>query len=549
MRRAVMGSIVAALGLSCLAPAAHAGWRETLVAMRELALKDATARANYVTELRRLKTTDLYIKAYAKTLQQQAAKPTGGTSGGVTRTALASMSAARVQLNHTPERVLPYVPLPAASATAMQAKAAGAATTRLKASVTARIDLPGDPLANVHGSVLPIRTAATGGTSLLHFNGFRFAQLFDAAGKRVWRIDNPGGRTNDDVAAIHRDSWAILDLDGDGGQDIVQCWSDGTRKLLQFRRGRDGKVMKQAVLDNEALRKSNECYIQAYRMKGMASPLFLVAARQAGGATACGGKNYVGYFARVEAYDDQLNRLWSTDTCNAGHTTAGVDVDLDGYAERVFVGKYALDRNGRILCTLAGWDAGDHVDALSIGELIPGNAGLEVVAVGATGGAIFAADSCKRLATLDPSVAKNPQQVMLYRPEGSTGTPNILTAPRGSEKNPKSAIFGPTGKTVRVLPRLIAPMQNADLDGGQNQDEIVAMWGEVYDDKGNLRLGKDWYWNLKGKLTNTTTKSLYPTSFDRWAGYPLFADLDGDGRDEIVTWSQNLLVVGKVTAN
>jgi hypothetical protein len=72
---------------------------------------------------------------------------------------------------------------------------------------------------------------------------------------------------------------------------------------------------------------------------------------------------------------------------------------------------------------------------------------------------------------------------------------------------------------------------------------ITPMFGEVFDDQGRRLLSKGWYWNLKGtKVKEKITGSVY----DKWAAYPLLFDMDNDGKNEMVTWGQSLIVEGKV---
>jgi hypothetical protein len=86
------------------------------------------------------------------------------------------------------------------------------------------------------------------------------------------------------------------------------------------------------------------------------------------------------------------------------------------------------------------------------------------------------------------------------------------------------------------------PYQNANLDGALGSDELMVHFGRVLHQSGKFRLGTDWYWNLKGGKTKHVAP---PTSYDRWAPFPFVMDLDRNGRDEIVTWGQSLIVVGQ----
>ena len=48
-----------------------------------------------------------------------------------------------------------------------------------------------------------------------------------------------------------------------------------------------------------------------------------------------------------------------------------------------------------------------------------------------------------------------------------------------------------------------------------------------------------WYWNLQAK-----PKGAVPV-YDQWAYAPLLVDLDRDGKEEMVVWGRDRLVIGK----
>ena len=91
-----------------------------------------------------------------------------------------------------------------------------------------QIELDGDPLLNVRGNLYPIDLAGNGAFGFVHFNGYRFMRVYDAAGRKLWQADNPSGRVHRDT--MHRDTLAVLDADGDGDQDIVHCWVRGRQE-------------------------------------------------------------------------------------------------------------------------------------------------------------------------------------------------------------------------------------------------------------------------------------------------------------------------------
>ena len=103
-------------------------------------------------------------------------------------------------------------------------------------------------------------------------------------------------------------------------------------------------------------------------------------------------------------------------------------------------------------------------------------------------------------------------------------------------------VISPSGKVLRKIGSLSMPVQNAELDGDRRTDEIVSMFGAVFNHNGKQILSKDWFWNLKGtKVATKSSSSVY----DKWAAFPFLFDMDGDGRKEMVAWGQSLIVVGR----
>ena len=140
----------------------------------------------------------------------------------------------RMQLHRNVNRGVPYIRL------SQQGQTSSGATITMRA--VRQTELDGDPLLNVRGNVYPIEL--NGGYGFVHFNGYRYMRVYDAGGRKLWQIDNPGGRVHRD--ALHRDTLAVLDADGDGDQDIAHCWVEGGRKVLLVRRGATGAVLRRA---------------------------------------------------------------------------------------------------------------------------------------------------------------------------------------------------------------------------------------------------------------------------------------------------------------
>jgi hypothetical protein len=476
---------------------------------------------------------------------RRASRSTLTILAGLTSFALALVAAAapavgetaaeqgRVQLHRSYNRGVPYVAL------ARHGARAGAATLAMR--VVRTIQLDGDPLENVYSNLRPIDVDGDGRFEFVQWNGFRSMQVWNARGEKLWRVTNPAGRLNEYDQAIRRDTAAILDLDGDGRQDIAHCWAQGRERRLVYRRGSDGRVLRSTAIPGGL---NVLCQIAAFRTAPSGRPLILVAMPNPPAAHC--RRNYIDTWARTAAFDLRQRRVWQRSTCDAGHFVYPLDENGDGRVEGIQVGKYLLGTDGRLRCRLNTWPARDHVDTLAIADLDPGRRGLETVAVGTSGAAMFSARTCRQIWRLPASVVSNPQHVAIAKLDPAIRAPLIVIHEKSSDR--RATLFTLNGRG-RILARRdsgLMPMQNANLDGALGVDEHVASFGTVLDRRGRARLGRSWYWNLKGNRTKETRRGPYPASYDRWQAFPLVFDVDRDGRDEIVQWSQSLIVVGKV---
>jgi hypothetical protein len=151
------------------------------------------------------------------------------------------------------------------------------------------------------------------------------------------------------------------------------------------------------------------------------------------------------------------------------------------------------------------------------------------VAIGRTGGG-FDFVTCGRLWTL-PKTIVNPQELSIAQLDPAPLPLSITVTQRGSGTT-ESNVLDASSKVVRKIADRVVPMQNAELDRDRRTDELVSMFGEIFNGAGQLLLSSDWYWNLKGtKVVEVPGE----TEYDRWTAFPVLFDVDKDGRDELVT--------------
>jgi hypothetical protein len=441
----------------------------------------------------------------------------------------------RMQLHNSSNRGVAFLPL------AQPGASVGAASLVMRPLHT--IELDGDPLANTYSGMRPIDVDGNGSFEFVQYNGLRFMQVWDSGGQKLWRVENPVGRTHDMAEGTARDTVAVLDLDGDGKQDVAHCWSVNGQRTLVYRRGLDGAVIRSVPVDGST---NAECHMAAFKVAGAAQPLLLVAHPIWGPGSSTCARNWIGYWARTVAFDVDQRKLWERHTCDAGHHVWPLDEGGDGAAEAFFVGKYLLRPDGSEQCRLDTWPATDHVDSMAIADVDPSLAGLEAVVVGQTGTAMFRATTCQQVWRVATSVIRDPQHVMVAQLDGSAAGPQIVVDERGSVSSPRTFVLNHQGSVLAANTNLVMAMQNANLDGAFGVDEAVGSFGNVIDRFGNLRLARWWYWSLKGTKVVETTSGPYPNNYDRWQAFPLVFDYDRDGKDEIVQWGQSLIVVGKV---
>jgi hypothetical protein len=286
-------------------------------------------------------------------------------------------------------------------------------------------------------------------------------------------------------------------------------------------------------------------------MAGQAKPLILIAAKAAD--RDCAKGNWTPYFAQTIAYGPDLTKLWERATCAAGHYAWPLDEDGDGLAEAVFVGKYLLRPDGTTRCVLPGLGV-DHVDSMVVGDLAPELPRLEALTVGSSGTRFYSAGSCILRWTLPGAALRDAQQTAAAHLHGTSGGgPSLLVTTklpdRASDYTQRAYALDARGQVVgsyvENLPRLAAPVQNANVDGVPSAEDRVTTFGQVVDQHGRRRSGTFWYWDLQ----RPTAEEALLDPREQWARTPFAFDLDDDGRDELIVWGRRKLVVGTLAAS
>ncbi|MFO1067046.1 MAG: hypothetical protein U1E14_00800 [Geminicoccaceae bacterium] len=422
------------------------------------------------------------------------------------------------------------------------AVAASAGTAApLTATPLAMIEPGGNRDENVGSDVVTIDIDGDGKLELLQFSGHRLIRLFKfdtdlTSWRKIWEVYDPTGRTNRDLA--HRDKWAILDIDGDGSQEIIGCASQKGRKtrLLVIRNSRTGAIIRSRDLQDP---NTGECRISAQRMVGGSGGVIMIA-RPGLPADGC-LYGFLDTLSRVAAFNLRLDWLWSKSTCEAGHHFRPLDENKDGVAEAVAVGKYLVNRYGNTKCMYPNW-AWDHIDSATYADIDVRQPGLEFATAGETGIRMYRASTCELLWEIPTTELENPQSIFVGRIDPSD--PDMMIVIVRERDRPRAYRVDPlSGQLLGAFALGSDIKWTANLDGVGALEGISA-FGEVYDGFGEKRLSRAWYWDLQ---TLTAVEQALPEGA-QWSSRSLTADLDGNGRDELIVWGRQLLVIGRVSA-
>ncbi|MFO1038636.1 MAG: hypothetical protein U1E45_17500 [Geminicoccaceae bacterium] len=402
------------------------------------------------------------------------------------------------------------------------------------------IALDGDGTVNVRGNIYPIDVDKDGTWELLHFNGYRLMRVLRQDGTKLWQIGNPDGRVHRDN--VHRDTLAIIDVDGDGDQDIVHCWSapGSQKRFLVARAGRTGQVIRQIPLPGTA---DSECQIAVFNMQGAGTTIFVAA--NANPDANCHG-NFIDRWARTLAFNLSFAKRWERSTCESGHYLWPVGAGPGRTTAAVAIGKYIVDSAGKLICTLKEFGK-DHVDSMAVGDLDPASPGLEIVAVGATGTRAYGyvpGKPCRFLWSIPNSVIPGQQHAIMAKLDPSSPGLSVAIRTEGSmQAREGTYLVDRHGHVLRFnANQRFAPVENANLDGALGTDELAGGEGWVMGPTGNIRLDDTWY----RKLDHLSASEQRLSRYDQWTYRPVWFDLQGDGRDELITWGRHMIVIGRI---
>jgi hypothetical protein len=185
---------------------------------------------------------------------------------------------------------------------------------------------------------------------------------------------------------------------------------------------------------------------------------------------------------------------------------------------------------------------------MAIADLDPNSPNYEIVAAGLSGLRAYRfwepTQYCRQLWSISGNVIPSPQYAIMAELDPTTPGLNVAVRSKDSGHAKEGTyILNSTGKIVAYNSSgIYFPMQNTNLDGARGTDELAGAEGYVMDGKGHIRLDDSWYRGLE--VLTPAQKQL--TRYDKWTFRPVWFDLDGDGRDEIVTWGRRTMVVGKI---
>ena len=391
--------------------------------------------------------------------------------------------------------------------------------------------LDGDGHENVRSKLIVADVTGDGRPDWILKNGFRLMKAYDHDGAKLFERRNPDGFANG--SPWHPFVDLAWDLDGDGRAEIIVTWHKPDGHYLQVLDGETGAVLREQKLWHGVMPEKNNQILMALAFPdGGSEAVILVEDGLATGRQSRG-------FDEIRAFDPALNELWIASTPRGGHYLFPYDLDQDGSTDVVFAGKHVLDADGRLLWTMSGW-GGDHVDSLAAGDIDPGRAGYEVVAVGSTGTRMYGVEDGALLWHVRTSAIPDPQSVAIGELDPDAAGLEIIVKERASERGREAYLLDRRGRIRARASHGPVAYLNADLDGDRRVDEMIAAPGFVTDRSLTEISAGAWYEGAQD--LSPAERELHP--HDLWNPYPLVQDVLGDSREEMIVWGRHALVIG-----
>ncbi len=358
-----------------------------------------------------------------------------------------------------------------------------------------------------------------------------FIGAFDQDGNELWSVGSGG------VQPARPGPVAIHDIDGDGRTEVIHLWQDPDSSApdgslgdvaLQIRDGATGELKLQALPADlpaalTGLRGAGATWahqrLLICNLRGEPTPRDFI----------------LSVAGHLFAFDQNLNLLWHYEIPfgnrpdHASYIPAVGDIDGDGRDE-VTGGRYLLDHDGTVLFEDHDGAFTPHMDSALIVEWDNGQ--MRVIASG--GGHVLDAAGTP-IVSLGREVVPHGQEVRAARFDDDVDQPQMVIRYRG---------HSPRAMTVDNAGTII---QRFVLNGSPNNTgmEIVYWHGR---DQAALLCNAGVLWNPV-TAQSWPLPGLPPLQGDKRMGWyhTIPADLNGDGREEVVTynpWDDSVHIYG-----
>jgi hypothetical protein len=380
------------------------------------------------------------------------------------------------------------------------------------------------------------------------FNGTKFLKAYDHDGELLWQHLNPDGVENYDP--WH--SWipTVWDMNNDGRAEVIAFRQTGASSAsalyLTIYDGTTGTVNHETELTwfgSVPVYYGHRGICAIAYLQDPSTPDIVITGSD--------------YSTEVYAYDNQCEPLWNqvftpdysqegSYNYGGGHYVWPYDLDDDGLHE-ILAGRFLIDNDGTVrdtldlpLITFDFATLPDHVDALVSADFVPDSPGREILTIGELGTFCFSVDPLTlktdrlwEIPSASDSPLSNPQTMAGGDFDQTNPGPEVMIAERASEPDPAVVCLRGDGTVLRELGTSIGnPVIAVDIDGDRDEVDIMFFYGKVLNNTGEALTDHQWF---------TSSNPIYW----EWQPYSIGMDVLGDGREEIIVWSNTQLVVGQ----